>query len=104
MTRRRKPRRGVLLLIVLSLLVLFVLIGTTFIVVADKYAATSFAFAKQEIKFDPPEQLLDAAVMDLLRSSRDPQSPFFHDGLLADVYGNDGFEGRVILNPTNTTS
>ncbi len=97
MSLRRKPRRGVLLLIVLSLLVLFVLIGITFIVVATQYTKAAKAFARHELRGDPPRHELDEAVALLLRGSADYNNLLFRHNLLQDLYGSDGFEG-VVLN------
>ena len=96
MPRRRKPHRGVLLLIVLSLLVLFVLIGVTFIVVAGQYTKAAKAYSRHELKGDPPAKELDGALMQLLRGSADPNDLMYRHNLLRDVYGVDGFEGIVL--------
>ena len=95
-TQRRPARRGVLLLIVLSLLVLFVLIGVTFVVVAGQYTRAAKAYAKHEQKGDRPQQELDDALMMLLRGSTDVNNPLYSHSLLEDLYGTDGFKGRVI--------
>ena len=43
---RRPAKRGVLLLVVLSLLTLFMLLGTTYMVVTSRARATARAFAR----------------------------------------------------------
>ena len=58
MAYRRKPRRGVLLFVVLSLLVLFVLVGITFVVVAGQYRRTTISAIRHERTGDAPEKLL----------------------------------------------
>ncbi len=93
---RRKRQRGVLLLIVLSLLVLFVLIGITFIVVAGQYTKAAKAYSRHELKGDPPAKELDGALMQLLRGTSDPHDLMYRHNLMRDVYGVDGFEGIVL--------
>ena len=92
---RRHQRRGILLLLVLSLLVLFVLVGTTFIIVAGHYKAASDAVAKNEQKGEAPDAQLDSVVLDLLRGAKGNSSPLGQHNLLNDTYGTDGFIGRV---------
>jgi hypothetical protein len=94
-TRRRKPQRGILLLIVLSLLVLFILIGITFIVVAGQYTRAAKAFARHDLRGDDPQRELDQAAELLLRGSTNPNDLLYRHSLLEDVYGNDGFTGTV---------
>ncbi|MCA9172323.1 MAG: hypothetical protein KDB23_31880, partial [Planctomycetales bacterium] len=96
MVRSRKPRRGVLLLIVLSLLVLFVLIGITFIVVAGMYTRAAQANARHELKGDSPLRELDDAALQLLRGNEDFNQVMFRHSLLHDLYGSDGFTGETI--------
>ena len=96
MTRRSHQRRGVLLLIVLSLLVLFVLIGVTFVVVAGQYTKAAKSYARHEITGDPPDQELDRALMLLLRGSNDVTNPTHRHNLLGDLYGHrDGVRGVI---------
>ena len=94
---RKNRRRGVLLLIVLSLLVLFVLIGVTFVVVANQYTRAAKSYSLHELKGDRPQQELDTALLDVLRGSTETSNPTYDHSLLEDVYGNDGFIGRVLL-------
>ena len=101
MLRRRKPQRGILLLIVLSLLVLFVLIGITFIVVAGQYTKSAKAYSRHELKGDAPSKELDGALMQLLRGTNDPNQMMWRHNVLRDLYGHDGFDGMVVNSANN---
>ena len=94
MVRRPKPRRGVLLLVVLSILVLFALIGITFVVVASSFKRTARQASKIDRSGDDPRQLCDGAMYQLLRGPRGPYSQsgsvLYGHSLLRDLYGNDG--------------
>ncbi|MDA1180697.1 MAG: hypothetical protein O2931_18120, partial [Planctomycetota bacterium] len=100
-TRKRKQRRGILLLIVLSLLVLFVLVGMTFIVVTNQSYRAARDLGQVERVADPPEKLLDDAMAQLLRGSNNRASAFYDGGLLGDKYGNDfdnaAHDGRLAV-------
>ena len=96
MKRQRASRRGVLLLIVLSLLVLFVLIAVTFVVVATQYTSAAKAYSRHELKGDDPSKELDAAVYMLLRGTRDPSDLLYRHNLLRDLYGVDGFRAQIL--------
>lgn len=95
MSRHSKPRRGVLLLVVLSLLVLFGLIGITFIVVAGQYQRVATLVGQDEKTGDEPTVLTDATLHQLLRGSNLAGSVIGTHDLLGDIYGNDGFRGIV---------
>ena len=89
-TRRgARRRRGILLLMILSLLVLFVLVGVTFIIVADQYADGAKIFGKLEQTGDSPERQLDEAMHQLLRGTVNPASALLGHDLLGDTYGSD---------------
>ncbi len=92
--RRRKTRRGVVLLVVLSLLVLFLMIAVTFVLIAGQYKRGAIAISKVNQTDDPPEKLLDAALYQLLRGTNMRSSLFGHD-LLGDLYGIDGVGGTI---------
>ena len=95
MKRRPQKRRGILLLIVLSLLVLFVLIGVTFVVVANQYTRSAIAAGKYEMTGDDPSQELDSALYSILRGSANPGDLTYRHSILSDLYGRDGFIGTV---------
>jgi hypothetical protein len=64
-------RRGVLLLVVLSMLTLFLMLGTAYLVVSTRSRETARAFAKLSMQSDstriPHAQLLDNAFLRLIR-------------------------------------
>jgi hypothetical protein len=90
------PRRGVVLLVVLTLLSLFVVICTTFILVASQYNRAAQSFAKEDIYRDPPQKLLDSAFYQIVRGTKDPQSVVRGHDLLGDMYGYFGFRAPVV--------
>ena len=97
-------RRGVLLLVVLSMLTLFLLLGAAYIAVAKRARMTSRAFANnitataaagvQERKF------LDDAFLTIVRGTEASSAPSWlrtGDDLLGDKYGqNSTIQGRVV--------
>ncbi len=99
-----RARRGVLLLVVLSLLMLFSLVAVTFVLVSSRhYDATRYAI-KNEQTGDDPSQLLDNVFAQCIRGTNDPQSVIGPHGLLEDMYGNDGIVYRQhVLPPTLPT-
>jgi hypothetical protein len=86
----RRERRGVLLLVVLSMLTLFMLLGVTYLVLAARTRATSRAFLKLEDDFTANaikvKPLLREAALQLIRGTANSRSAIrFHD-LLGDKY------------------
>ena len=96
MKKQIKQRRGILLLVVLSLLSLFVLIGVTFIVVAGQYRRGTISTTKIERTGESPASLIDKSVMEILNPI--PGSPIDGHGLLEDLYGRELFRGTIDLN------
>ncbi|MCH2119269.1 MAG: hypothetical protein MK161_16395, partial [Pirellulales bacterium] len=92
---RRRHRRGVLLLVVLSMLVLFMMIGTAFLMTSDMYRKGSKAAAKEGRVGNPPRELLDRALYQLLRDTNNQFSAVRYHSLLRDMYGTDGFEATA---------
>ena len=98
----RQPRRGVLLLIVLSMLTLFLMLGTAYLVVSSRSRVTARAFAKLAMQSEtfriPSAQLVDAAFLRVVRggtslglSSVPPPGismPTKFESLLEDKYGS----------------
>ncbi len=103
-----RSRRGVVILVVLSLLVLFVLLVVTFAIVAGQYRRTSLAYARQEVLGPQPHKDLDRAFYQLLRDTRSQGSSLRFHSLLRDYYGGDGFSGQLrpsaTLQSVNTTN
>ena len=93
--RQQRHRRGVLLLVVLSMLVLFMMIGTAFLMTSDMYRKGSKAAAKEGRVGNPPRELLDRALYQLLRDTNNQFSVVRYHSLLRDMYGTDGFEATV---------
>ncbi|MEY4179041.1 MAG: hypothetical protein RLY70_2615, partial [Planctomycetota bacterium] len=87
-------RRGVILLVVLSLIVLFTLIAVTYAIVAGQYKLSAAASAKLQLVGDPPRKDLDIVAYMLIRDSATPSS-FTGHSLLRDLYGADGVRGIV---------
>ncbi|MCA9259166.1 MAG: hypothetical protein KDA61_08200, partial [Planctomycetales bacterium] len=84
----------VLLLVVLSLLVLFLMIGTAFIVTTKQFdkaaVATSRGASAAGAAFNQ-DSLLDQVVYQVLRGTSNPHSVLRAHSLLEDMYGLDGF-------------
>jgi hypothetical protein len=99
--RRVPKRRGVLLLVVLSLLVLFVLAGMTFMVVAGQYRRSSIPMLQEERTGDPPKQQLETAMYELLRDTSNANSMLRDHSLLMDKYGRTGIIATINTAPTS---
>src|SRR5688572_12262957 len=88
MATRRQPRSGVVLLLVLSLLVLFALMGMTFLIGATRYRHGAESFSQNDVHGDPPDKLADMAIFQLIREPQSPFSPVWSSSLLMDLYGD----------------
>ncbi len=93
--KRRASREGVLLLVVLSMLVLFMLIGTAFLMSSSQQSKNAGNSAKLNSVGNPPTKDLDNALMQVLRDSDNEHSAIRYHSLLRDMYGADGFQGVV---------
>src|SRR5262245_16594317 len=91
----RRSRRGVLLLVVLSMLVLFMLIGTAFLMTSDQSRTAAKGSAKLNRLGNHATRLLDRAAMQLVRDSNNLHSVIRYHSLLRDLYGTDGFQAVV---------
>ena len=60
--KTRRDRRGVLMLVVLSVLVMFLLIGTTFLVTSSSYQTASKVVEKANRSTFQPEDVLERAL------------------------------------------
>jgi hypothetical protein len=88
----------VLLLVVLSLLVLFLMVGMAFVITAkqSEKAAKSAMRASVRITGEAAQaDLLDEVVMQVIRDTHNPHSSLRSHSLLGDMYGNDGLKGVI---------
>lgn len=96
---RRRDRRGVLLMVVLSMLALFLLLGTAFLMTSQFYRTSSEAAAKENRTENNPYDLMERAMLQVLRDTNNPSSSIRHHSLLRDMYGADGFVARIFPEP-----
>lgn len=96
-----RNRRGVLLLIVLSMLTLFLMLGSTYLVVAmrARKVARAFAHRANAASMTGPNasRLVDEAFYAVARGTLDSSVPHLGDGddLLGDKYGTDSLTGSI---------
>ena len=96
MARRHKPHRGVVLLVVLTLLTLLIVVGLTFTVLSGQFRRAAEASASKERYDDGGQQLLDRAMYQLVRDTPgNARSSLKGHSLLRDLLGNDGVAGVV---------
>jgi hypothetical protein len=91
--RRGRPRRGVLLLVVMSMLVLFVLLGVTFTILSTQYKSSAESFRNRQDRAAVPPHELSEAAQQVLRGTLNRQSVLQGHCLLEDLYGSDGVQG-----------
>ena len=97
---RYRQRRGVMLLVSLVLLVMFLMLGVTFVLTAGNFRRSSEAYQRmlERPSADLPERsgdLLDSVARDLVRGTTNPDSPFSEENLLEDLYGQPALRGAV---------
>lgn len=85
-----------LMLVVLSVLILFLLIGTTYLMTSSAYQTASKVVDKANRTTFQPEDVLERALMQLLRDTNNRDSVVRYHSLLRDLYGTDGFVARVM--------
>ncbi len=103
-------RRGVLLLVVLSILVLFAVVGVTFALVSSQFRRASMALPRIDQYAVNFKDQLDDAAKQVFRGSTNPLSVLTIHSLLEDMYGYDGIVNTVLgvhitaVTPTNGTN
>ena len=101
-TRRRfcarpQDRRGVLILVVLSLLIMFVVVAVMYVAVATRARSVATNYSGFERTGDTPEHITDSLARDLFRGSLNLHSPLRGTSLLEDIYGR-SIRGTVSVN------
>ncbi|MBC8356016.1 MAG: hypothetical protein H8E66_28905 [Planctomycetes bacterium] len=94
MQKRFRRRRGVVLLIVLSLLVLFTLMAVTFVVISAQYRNAAIAAERYRKTGDDPRKYFDVAISQLIRDTG-TRSSLNSQSLLRDLYGTDFAKGKI---------
>lgn len=93
---RRRARQGVVLLICLAILVLFMLIGVTFLILSGQYLSGAKRMAKHEIVGDDPQKVTEMAFYQAITGARPAlRSSLRGHELLRDMYGVDGVSGQI---------
>ncbi len=85
-------------LVVLSLLVLFLMVGMAFVITAkqSEKAAKSAMKASVRLAGEAAQgDLLDEVLLQLIRDTNNPNSSLRFHSLLGDMYGNDGLKGVI---------
>ena len=91
-----------LLLVVLSMLVLFMLIGTAFLMTSSQSRDAAKALGQGRSARQPRHaSCWTARCMHVLRDTDNPYSVVRYHSLLRDLYGTDGFQGVVYRPPTH---
>lgn len=93
--RRGEQKKGVVLLIVVTLLTLFIMIGITLSLLASSYRGASEQIRAAGTYGDLPEREMDLILEQLLFGSPSVTAVSSHN-LLADLYGHDSIKGRVL--------
>ena len=88
MIRRQASRKGVVLLIVVSLLALFVLIGVTYVLVGSQYRREATMDSRTRLLHVDPQIQLDRAMYQLVRDTTNTNSTARRHSLLLDMYGD----------------
>lgn len=94
--RRASSRRGITLLFVVSLILLFLLMGTSFVLLARQYRNSAVAGSRIDTRIDDARSMVQRVFYDILREPAFNQvdSPFRGTSLLGDQYGY-GMRGTV---------
>ena len=75
------------------MLVLFMLIGTAFLMTSSQSRDQAKTAAKADRLGNHATKLLDRALLQVLRDTDNPYSVVRYHSLLRDLYGTDGFQG-----------
>jgi hypothetical protein len=101
-----RSRRGVLLLVVLSMLTLFLMLGATYLVAASRARRAARAFADSAnatVRTEDGVKLVDAALLSVVRGTVNTSSQIGSgDDLLGDRYGANTISGTMTGNASGS--
>ncbi|QDT09470.1 hypothetical protein [Planctomycetes bacterium K23_9] len=90
------PRRsGIILLVVLTSLTFFSLLVVTYLVFSSQSRQSAFAMNIRTTRSPDVNELIEQAMLTLVRGPSDPNSPFRGESLLDDYWGGDGVNMRA---------
>jgi len=92
---RARGRRGVLILVVLAMLVLFVMVGVAFVITAGQFHEAARTSSRKANFGNEPQRDLDAAFYMLARDTNNFFATIIGHSLLRDMYGADGFKAPL---------
>lgn len=95
--RHAASRKGVVLLLTLALLAVFGLIVLAYVVLTGHTRRGAEAAKRFQEQYDPPEQTVIQAALEVIRGSNNPRSSIWCHSLLEDIYG-ERFATGVIPN------
>ncbi len=101
--RTQQPRRGIILLVVLTTLTFFSILLAAYLVFSNQSRESSFAIAARNINRADNNAILDQALMTLIRGTADENSPFYGEDLLSDFYGRRDYLSIIIEAGTTPT-
>ena len=93
--RRRPKRGGLILLVVLSSLAFFSVLIAAFLVFSNQAQESAFALSVRNTRTPEYNELLNDALMTLIRGTSDVNHPFYGESLLDDYWGHDGNRMRA---------
>jgi hypothetical protein len=96
--RQQRHRRGILLLVTLSLLILFLMVGTAFLITAKQSGKQAKALASSAATYAANREqavLLDEVALQIIRGTTNSYSSLQAHSLLEDMYGLDGFTSTI---------
>lgn len=100
LNKLRREKRGVVLLVVVSILTLFLMIGVTYVLVAGNYHTTSKGGLRAKAYGDESEREIEEVMTQILVGTPQfggtgPRSVLTGHSLLMDLYGNDSIAGTI---------
>lgn len=94
-SEKASTRKGIVLLLVLAILAAFGLIVLAYVVLTGHTRRGAEAAKRFQEQYDPPQQVVEQVLMQVLRGSNDPHSSIWCHSLLEDMYGDRGQNGRI---------
>lgn len=92
----RRQRKGIILIIIISILTMFMLIGVTYVVVSGHFEQTAVINLRANQVEVTAEKQLDTALFQVLRGTDSPGSALRGHNLMEDKYGHKAIYGVIV--------